>query len=1030
MLKRTVILKWLLALDFKQIDDVWVHDLQWGSVYVNLERGLIEYPSGLTIHSKTTCNLSQLENLVVLDCVLRLLRDNYPPESITLEPTWKLGHGSKGGRADVLVRDRLDAPYLLIECKTFGFEFEKEWKKTTQGKGQLFSYAQQETDVRFLALFASEPSMDKIRSEYRLISHVDDETILAKDSELQSYRNARSVDERFQAWSETYDQHASTSGLFSGRGIPYEIGKIPLTVKQLTGLSERDRTRKSGEFATILRKYNISGRENAFDILVNLFLSKLADELYNSDDLQFVWRGSAVETPYNLVERLEVLYRRGMMEFLSEEVAFIASSDLDQALRFIKSTPDAAKQEIADLFKRQKFFSKSNFGFVDVHNEELFLLNSAVLIEMVDMWQSSRLSVAGNESSTQALGDMFEIFLDQGIKQNEGQYFTPWPVCDFIIDCVPEPSAGELPRVLDFACGAGHFITQYFNKRVAPISDENRRNIATSRLVGVEKEYRLSKVARVATAMYGAMKANIEYKDSLATQTFSEEKEKFDLVISNPPYSVEGFLTQLDKSSRDELSVASVASNYHSFDQIEDAFLEKATQVLKPGGHAALIFPESFYDRDNAASNLTRELLFRQFKLRALVKLPSGSFSSTGTTTWIAFLEKRMEGPLESKHIDSRVEAIFSLGMEAIADSAYSDEEIVERYLDRFGMSMEDLLALIGGDKAYPYEDGHAFWMNDPSQMEVDEFIEKETAAQMDRLRKFWLLETNGNCLFVTPVEGAKKSDVHTYLGYKWSRRKGHAGLHLLNPAELRETAPLFPGSYNKLAPAVTAALTGTLSPEQLEEVSRFYSGKAMVDLRPGDELVSWPSGSSPLAIDLSPVVDISSSSRYPVSTIEEILEIEYGRGLPEDMRSNSGDTTVFGSPGPVGQHDAALFSEPGVVVGRKGTAGSASLSMGPSYPIDTTYFVRPKPGVDLSVEFLYLAIDHHKFAGGGSGVPSLSRSRLVRYQIPIPPRDVQERLVQTVFNQEGSNREDAFDVNRRKDPNFRNMLLAEELGW
>jgi type I restriction-modification system DNA methylase subunit len=32
---------------------------------------------------------------------------------------------------------------------------------------------------------------------------------------------------------------------------------------------------------------------------------------------------------------------------------------------------------------------------------------------------------------------MFEGFLDQGIKQSEGQFFTPMPICRFILMSLP-----------------------------------------------------------------------------------------------------------------------------------------------------------------------------------------------------------------------------------------------------------------------------------------------------------------------------------------------------------------------------------------------------------------------------------------------------------------------------------------------------------------------------------------------------------------------------------------------------------------
>ena len=68
----------------------------------------------------------------------------------------------------------------------------------------------------------------------------------------------------------------------------------------------------------------------------------------------------------------------------------------------------------------------------------------------------------------QMLGDLFEKLLSKGFKQNEGQFFTPVPITRFIWNSLPvekilktEEGAG-LPKIIDYACGAGHFLTEGF----------------------------------------------------------------------------------------------------------------------------------------------------------------------------------------------------------------------------------------------------------------------------------------------------------------------------------------------------------------------------------------------------------------------------------------------------------------------------------------------------------------------------------------------------------------------------------------
>ncbi|CAN2039479.1 hypothetical protein GMMP15_1290009 [Candidatus Magnetomoraceae bacterium gMMP-15] len=117
----------------------------------------------------------------------------------------KLGHGASGGRADILLKNQKDKPLLLIECKTYGKEFEKAWKETLDDGGQLFSYAQQISETEFFALYASEFDHKNtiLAVEQRIILHKDNEEILKQSDELKSFKKASNVKKRYDVWKET-----------------------------------------------------------------------------------------------------------------------------------------------------------------------------------------------------------------------------------------------------------------------------------------------------------------------------------------------------------------------------------------------------------------------------------------------------------------------------------------------------------------------------------------------------------------------------------------------------------------------------------------------------------------------------------------------------------------------------------------------------------------------------------------------------------------------------------------------------------
>ena len=258
-------------------------------IKVNFEDGgSIIYPEdkGMKITRRTTCNFSDPENFVVLECVSRLFEKGYRPENIELERAWTLGHEQKSGRADICVTDSNGRMLFIVECKTFGIEYNKEMKNTLSDGGQLFSYWQQEKGCRWLVLYSSTLNNDdEIEYVTDSIDCSDDENILnlaRKDSSIHLYKNAHTVSELYTVWKETYEQRFSGDIIFRDDSVAYEIGVKPLRKKDLKDFSENNKV--VNRFEEILRHNNVSDKENAFNRLIALFICKLVDEIQKTDD--------------------------------------------------------------------------------------------------------------------------------------------------------------------------------------------------------------------------------------------------------------------------------------------------------------------------------------------------------------------------------------------------------------------------------------------------------------------------------------------------------------------------------------------------------------------------------------------------------------------------------------------------------------------------------------------------------------------------------------------------------------------------
>lgn len=127
-----------------------------------------------------------------------------------------------------------------------------------------------------------------------------------------------------------------------------------------------------------------------------------------------------------------------------------------------------------------------------------------------------------------------------------------------------------------------------------------------------------------------------------------------------------------------------------------------------------------------------------------------------------------------------------------------------------------------------------------------------------------------------------------------------------------------------------------------------------------------------------------------------DVIRLEYGRALSASVRE-AGDVPVYGSNGICGKHSAALVNERGIVVGRKGTAGSVNVTTGPFWPIDTTYFVVPR--VEADFDWLAATLEHARLSelNEATGVPGLNRDKAYVQPVLLPPLDEQRRIAEVL---------------------------------
>ena len=996
-----------------------------GEAYLKVDFDKLEmiYPEdkGLRVNRRDTCNFSQDENFVVFECVHRLLDKGYKPEHLELEPRWKVGRGASGGRADILVKNHENKPLLIIECKTPGAEFERAWQKTQHDGDQLFSYAQQIQQTQYLCLYASSFIGNQIRVDHKIIAHRDDEKFLEHDTTLLSFAKATNVEDRFSAWRETYQSEYAETGIFEPNVQAYQIGKNNYTLANDTkAIDAVDKEGKYDDFRTILRKYNIARRENAFEVLVNLFLCKLVDEEDNENDLQFYWKGMTYDNYFDFVDRLQDLYQKGMGKFLNEEISYISNEQIDDAFWTVKNNRNATKRQIQRYFRELKFFTNSAFSFIDTHNEELFNKNAEVLSEVVQMWQGLRLKT---NDQNQFLGEMFELFLDDGIKQSEGQFFTPLPICKFIVASLPLSQKIETTpepiKTIDYACGSGHFLNEYAHQ-IKPLVERQKRDLNDyySQITGIEKEDRLAKVAKVAAYMHGQGQIKILDADALASQP-EVAREGFDVLVANPPFAVEGFLRTLSEADKLQYQLIQATGENSNTDTIECFFLERIHHLMALGGIVGVIVPSSILSNPDAVHTHTRELLLQFFDFVSIAELGGGTFGKTTTNTAVLFLRRKAHKPEIAEHYRNRVEDFFEGDHQS---AEYQDDYLIEAYCEHIEVPYEEYIKLFGQSSLEPLVELFQYDIfNDYKQtfsesterknliksntfkqkMPAEQSAELEQrliaylhAIEKDKLYYFILAhEQAGKVLIVNaPI---KKKEQDRFLGYKWSKAKGREGIKYNDGETVNDIiTPLFDPNDLDNGGKINTAIRNNFIGATVDNLPECCIYAKLTDM------LDFGRKTFDKAINLNPTAQVQKklqaivNSGYQMKNIDKVLTLEYGISLPEKQRK-SGDYPVYGSNGVVGNHNEFLVTAPCVIVGRKGSAGEVTWSDKNCTPIDTTFYVKllDESTTDLRFAFHMLKLLELPSLKVGSGSEGINRNNVYSLQIPFPPLAVQRAI-------------------------------------
>lgn len=997
-------------------------------IFIDFNENKIEYATNsvetnkcIRVGDLTTSNFDKSENFVVLECIDRLLTKGYSPKCIELEKKYPLGRNLKG-KLDILVYDESgNVPFLMIECKTWGNEYEKESSKALKDGGQIFSYYQQDKAAKYLCLYASH--LDKKEIEYK------NNIVLVEDS----WRDLSSAKDVFDYWNKNFKDN----GIFESSTTPYDIKPKALTYGMLKNLKEEDSSKIYNQIMEILRHNAISDKPNAFNKLLNLFVCKIIDENQNPDDeLGFQWLES--DTDESLQMRLNDLYKDGMLRFLEIKIIDHSEDDVTKALDGIDNP--VQKQQLIDMFRDARLKKSPNFAFVEVLDEKTFKLNAKIIREIVELLQVYKFRY---QQKHEFLGNFFELLLNTSMKQEAGQFFTPVPITRFIISSLPLKEFVQrkidsrerdiLPAVIDYACGSGHFLTEYMDQMQTVVDSKidvskampNVKNLvktwrdaikfawAKDYVYGIDLDNRLVKTAKVSAFFNGDGEANIiwangldsfekseEYRTLLSqTQPYDKKNNgQFDILISNPPYSVEAFKSTLRYGDESFELYDSVTDNSS---EIECLFVERMKQLLKVGGWAGVILPSSILSNGGIYSR-TREIVFKYFNVKAIVELGSGTFMKTGTNTVVLFLERRSDNDFVA--IEKAINTFISNPKDV---TVFGVENAFSKYVANVydDLLFDDYTSLLNGNASDSMQKHELF--SDYQKAFGDDIYAKAIAVEKEKMLYFLLTYSQNIVL----VKTGKKQEEKNFLGYEFSERRGHEGIKnlpcgtklydkdgdLLNP--LKANSYIYSAFLGKKV-AIDESLAenvsyGRMSGYFIYGTSTFDRKVSLINKKKMVYETKWESAS----IGSVSYNIINGSTPSKANNLYWNSNDVYWATIPDIKGRAINETNQFISQKALSEHKVSLVPINSVLLSCTATIGKTCIN---TVPLTTNQQINAIICNDKVLPgYLQLWLSLHgndlQYLTENPGVKHVNLTMLRNYRFPLPPTDIQHRIVEEI---------------------------------
>jgi type I restriction enzyme M protein len=239
-------------------------------------------------------------------------------------------------------------------------------------------------------------------------------------------------------------------------------------------------------------------------------------------------------------------------------------------------------------------------------------------------------------------GEIYEGLLERNaseVKSGAGQYFTPRPLIEAIVECVA-PKIGE--TVHDPACGTGGFLLAAYENMKGQLSGDRRQayKLRQETFTGFDIVPEVVRLCAMNLYLHGIGNGEspISRRDAL-----SSKSDNYDVILTNPPFGKKSSFKIIGEDGTVETERETYEREDFKFTTSNKQlnFLQHIMSVMESDGRAAVVLPDNIlFEAGNAGEGIRKRLL-QQFDFHTFLRLPTGIFYKQGVKANVLFFDKK-----------------------------------------------------------------------------------------------------------------------------------------------------------------------------------------------------------------------------------------------------------------------------------------------------------------------------------------------------------------------------------------------------